>query len=272
MKERIFTAKSVDECLALAASSLGKEIASLEYEIVEQAKKGFWGMGASDAKIKVIYQPTPVEAAKEFLNTVFANMGLNEIEMEATESGRDIRLVLSGEGIGMIIGHHGEILDAMQYLTNLATGKVCDDNFHITLDAENYREKREKTLQNLARRTANRAKKIGRNINLEPMSAYERRIIHATIQDIEGVSTFSVGSDDSRRIVVSPDNQVKRQQKGDKKGNSNRSAVPAKKPEVEKPVFEKKFVIPERPAQVIVKAKSIDDILPDVEETSTFND
>ena len=263
MKKKIFTAKSVEECLALAAEDLGRDADSLEYVVLEQAKKGFLGMGATDAKVEVSYAPTPEEAANEFLQSVFTDMGLTDITVTSTEGGRDIRLVLAGSEIGTLIGHHGEVLDALQYLTNLAVGKVCDGNFHITLDAENYREKRETTLQNLARRTANRAKKIGRNISLEPMSAYERRIIHATVQDIEGVTTFSVGSEDNRKIVVSPENQVKRQP---------RSEAAPKKQEAEKPVFEKKYVIPERPAQVIVKAKSIDDILPDVEETSTFND
>lgn len=268
MKSKIFTAKSVDECLALASAELGKDASTLEHTVLETPKKGFLGIGATDARIEVFYALTPVDAAKEFLQAIFSDMGLSDITIEPTESGREIRLVLAGDEIGMVIGHHGEVLDAMQYLTNLAVGKVCDGNFHITLDAENYREKRQATLQNLARRTANRAKKIGRNISLEPMSAYERRIIHATVQDIEGVTTFSVGSEDNRKIVVSPENQVKRAPKSD----TSRPRTPAKKAESEKPVFEKKYVIPERPAQVIIKKKSIDEILPDVEETSTFND
>jgi hypothetical protein len=105
-------------------------------------------------------------------------------------------------------GHHGDTLDAFQYLVNLAANKKESDErkyTRITVDIENYREKREQTLRQLARRMAAKVKKTGKSISLEPMSAYERRIIHSEIQLIDGVSTNSVGSESSRRVVLYPD-------------------------------------------------------------------
>ena len=110
----------------------------------------------------------------------------------------------------MLIGHHGETLDALQYLANLSANKGDDDKSYakITVDIENYRAKREETLRTLARRLASRVRKSGRNITLEPMNPYERRIVHSEVQSIEGVSTYSIGSDDNRKIVICPEERM----------------------------------------------------------------
>lgn len=157
---------------------------------------------------------TPVTAAEgedrsfDFVNRLLANLG---IQAEATlytqdEGGR--RICITGEDAGMLIGHHGETLDALQYLSNLACTKknVNGERMrdHVTIDIEGYRAKREDTLRALARRTAARVQKTGRNVTLEPMNAYERRVIHSEIQGIPGVSTNSIGSENNRRVVVFP--------------------------------------------------------------------
>ena len=116
-----------------------------------------------------------------------------------------------GRSAGSLIGYHGETMDALQYLTNLAANKKSGEEEKreyqkILLDIENYREKRAETLKALARRMAGRVLKYGKNISLEPMSAYERRIIHSEVQGIQGVTTYSVGTDNNRRVVIALDN------------------------------------------------------------------
>ncbi len=142
----------------------------------------------------------------DFVKTVIADIGLNaEAELYACEDGTR-RINIVGDDASALIGHHGDTLDALQYLANLASARKNirgeRDKSRVTLDIEGYRAKREDTLRALARRMAQKALRNRRSVMLEPMSAYERRIIHSEIQSIEGVSTNSIGSDNNRKIVI----------------------------------------------------------------------
>ena len=142
----------------------------------------------------------------DFVKTVIADIGLNaEAELYSCEDGTR-RIAIVGDDASALIGHHGDTLDALQYLANLAsTRKNINgerDKSRVTIDIEGYRKKREETLRALARRMAAKAIRNKRSVMLEPMSAYERRIIHSEIQNIEGVSTNSIGSDNNRKIVI----------------------------------------------------------------------
>ena len=142
----------------------------------------------------------------DFVKTVIADIGLNaEAELYSCEDGTR-RITIVGDDASALIGHHGDTLDALQYLANLASArkniKGERDKSRVTLDIEGYRKKREETLRALARRMAAKALRNRRSVMLEPMSAYERRIIHSEIQGIEGVSTNSIGSDNNRKIVI----------------------------------------------------------------------
>ena len=142
----------------------------------------------------------------DFVKTVIADIGLNaEAELYSCEDGTR-RIAIVGEDASALIGHHGDTLDALQYLANLASARKNSkgerDKSRVTIDIEGYRKKREETLRALARRMAAKALRNKRSVMLEPMSAYERRIIHSEIQGIEGVSTNSVGSDNNRKIVI----------------------------------------------------------------------
>ena len=142
----------------------------------------------------------------DFIKTVIADIGLNaEAELYACEDGTR-RITIVGEDASTLIGHHGDTLDARQYLANLACARKNihgeRDKSRVTLDIEGYRAKREETLRALARRMAAKALRNRRSVMLEPMTPYERRIIHSEIQGIEGVSTNSVGSDSNRKIVI----------------------------------------------------------------------
>ena len=142
----------------------------------------------------------------DFVKTLISDIGLNaEAKLYTVEDGTR-RITIEGEDAAVLIGHHGDTLDALQYLANLASARKNNkgerDKSRVTIDIEGYRKKREETLRALARRMANKAKRNKRNVMLEPMSAYERRIIHSEIQNIEGVSTNSIGSDNNRKIVI----------------------------------------------------------------------
>ena len=142
----------------------------------------------------------------DFVKGVIADIGLKaEAELYSCEDGTR-RIAVVGEDASALIGHHGDTLDARQYLANLASARKNSkgerDKSRVTIDIEGYRKKREETLRALARKMAAKALKNKRSVMLEPMSAYERRIIHSEIQNIEGVSTNSIGSDNNRKIVI----------------------------------------------------------------------
>ncbi|MBR5295928.1 MAG: protein jag [Clostridia bacterium] len=259
MKEITFTAKSVEEALALASQELGKTAEEFDYVVLEEPKKGFLGIGATDAKVVVKYSLTLKEATDDFLQTLIRNAKIDAtIHCEEKENG-ELAYSLVGNDLGVLIGHHGEVLDSLQYLLSLVTNRHGDDYVRVSIDIENYRAKRENTLRALARKTAGRVKKSGRNVTFEPMSAYERRIIHSQAQEVGGVTTHSIGSGDERRVVMSPIG-------GPKKEAKNKSEQGADKPKV---VYEYN---PVREPRTIVKAKSIEDInLADVEDTEMVN-
>ncbi len=169
------------------------------------------------------------ECALNFANTLLRDMG---VDAEAKFTGSEPsgiggntypRIEIVGDGAGILIGHHGETLDAIQYLVNLCAHRNGDGSskefVKIIVDIEDYRQKREETLRSLARRTAAKAQKYKRNVSLEPMNPFERRIIHSEIQGIENVSTHSVGSDENRKIIVcydGPDKADRRRKNGSK--------------------------------------------------------
>ena len=205
-KEVITTAKTIEEAVALAVQELGAPDADkIEYTVLEEPKKGLFGIGATNAKISASYTVGGELNALEFIKTVLKDMNITaDVEMTDGENGEK-RITVSGESAAILIGHHGDTLDSLQYLVNLAANKKETDErkyTRISIDIENYREKREETLKKLARHMAEKVKRTGRNVVLEPMNAYERRIIHAEVQGIEGVSTNSVGVEGNRRVIL----------------------------------------------------------------------
>lgn len=143
------------------------------------------------------------KVAKDYVAAILKGMGVDEVEINVSEDEESISLDLDcGNGYGYIIGRRGETLDAIQYLTRLVINKGKDDYRRVSINAGNYRQKREDTLKELAKKQAERVKKYGRNVCLDPMNPYERRIIHTTVQEIEGVSSHSVGSESDRKVVI----------------------------------------------------------------------
>jgi spoIIIJ-associated protein len=212
-KEITVSAKSVEEAVAKAVAELGAPSADkIEYTVIEEAKKGFLGIGASDAKISATYVLGGEYEALAFVEKLIKDMNINaDITMNDGDNGEKIIAINGkeaeeGNAASILIGHHGETLDSLQYLANLAANKKIDgkkgDYVKIAVDVEGYRAKREETLRALARKMASKVLKYKKSVMLEPMNPYERRIIHSEIQNMEGVSTNSIGSENNRKIVI----------------------------------------------------------------------
>ena len=169
----------------------------------------------------------PVENdATEYLKSILVGMGFTDVSVTAREAEEDVYFEITcGEDYGNIIGRRGETLDALQYLTRLFVNRANDNNKRVALNVGDYRARREETLRALAKRQAQRVLKYGRSSSLEPMNPYERRIIHTAIQEIEGVTSHSVGEGDRRRVVVTPEGGEKRgNYRNDRRGGRERKA------------------------------------------------
>lgn len=206
-KEVITSGKTVEEAVENAVRELGAPSAEkIKYTVVEEPKKGIFGIGAVPAKISAEYVTGGEEEALRFIKKLISDMNIEaDIQMTDGENGEK-KITVNGEGASVLIGHHGETLDSLQYLANLAANKKEDgekrEYVKISVDVEGYRAKREETLRALARRMAQRVLKYKKSVMLEPMNPYERRIIHSEVQKIDGVSTNSIGSENNRKVVM----------------------------------------------------------------------
>lgn len=211
IREAICTAPTIDGALDAACRELGLERGEVEFEIIDNpVKKKFGLFGGNPAKVRayvVIPDKTPAQAAVEYLEGIFDAMGINPVEIQVEEKEDSAIITLSGEGLSCIIGHRGETLDSLQYLTGLVANRVNNDYYRITIDSGNFREKRENTLRALARRIAITAAKTGRSQSLEPMNPYERRIIHTTVHTVKGAISWSIGDDADRHVVIGPESK-----------------------------------------------------------------
>ena len=262
MKQEIIKiAKTTEEAVKAAAAELGVSVEEVEFEVLEEAKRGFLGMGAAPAKVKVTYIFKPLEAARSFIETLIKDMELDATVTIHEDGAGEALITISGEGAGTLIGHHGDTLDSLQYLVNLAANKKETDErkyTRISIDIENYREKREETLKKLARHMAEKAKRTGRNVVLEPMNAYERRIIHSEVQGIEGASTNSVGVEGNRRVIIFPEGGSSA--KGDRKGGRGGKNRGGKKPQNKAPKKEEAVQAEEIRAEVAVSEEKAPEI------------
>lgn len=240
MKTVRITAKTIEAAVAEGLKQLGISREEAVVHVVEQPSSGLFGLihkkmavvdisapdeevpaeepkqeepapapkaeetekkGREDFVFKQEEQDKTAEEAKKFLASVFKGMHL-DVTMECLMNEERILLNLHGEGLGILIGKHGQTLDALQYLTNLAAGKAFHHHYFVLLDVENYRERRKDTLEALARRLAAKVKRTGEPVKLEPMAAGERRIIHLALQDDGAVTTESEGEAPHRYVVI----------------------------------------------------------------------
>ncbi len=209
-REVIATGKTVDEALEKGYTELGVAREDVQFEILDLPKKGFLGIGGAPARVRVYQEISKAQVAVEYLKNIFEKMGLDQINIELKEEADCAKITLTGEGLGVLIGRRGETLDALQYLSGLVANRLEGGYYRIIVDGGNYREKREKTLETLAKKVSSQVIRSGRNVTLEPMNPYERRVIHATVQNIDGVTSVSVGEEPARRVVISCVNPPKR--------------------------------------------------------------
>lgn len=206
VKEAIATGDSVEQAFEEACKLLGVESHEAEFEILELPEKKKFGLfGGAPAKVRAFIKSGPAEAAADYLKQVLGQMGIPSVEITIAEQENGALLTLTGDDIGFIIGHRGETLDSLQYLSGLVANHVEDSYYRITLDIGNYREKRKETLEALGKKMAAKALKTQRNCSLEPMNPYERRIIHTAVQEVEGVKSWSEGEDLARHVVIGPE-------------------------------------------------------------------
>ena len=199
------SAKTVADAVTLACQQLAITSEKLEYEVVDEGKAGILGFGAKPAIIKARVKATLEDNVKFFLNDVFAAMNIEVVvNVEYDEKERNMNIDLAGEDMGMLIGKRGQTLDSLQYLVSLVVNKETEEYVRVKVDTENYRERRKATLENLAKNMAHKVKRIRRSVSLEPMNPYERRIIHAALQDDKYVTTHSEGDEPYRRVVITP--------------------------------------------------------------------
>lgn len=195
------SAKTVQEAVALALAELRLSKDDVIVNVIEEGSKGIFGLGAKDAVVEVTSNVNPEDRARDFLNDVFTCMGMR-IDIDITREDKMMKVNLSGENMGIIIGKHGDTLDALEHLLSLAVNRGDGDYVKVILDTENYREKRRATLVRLAENLASSISEQKKKITLEPMSSNERRIIHATLQNNPNVDTYSIGEEPYRKIVI----------------------------------------------------------------------
>jgi spoIIIJ-associated protein len=202
MKKITVTGKTVEEAVKQGLLELGVTEDQVKIDIIEQPSKGLFGMfGSKDAKIEMEYIVDPIQEAIQFLQEVLQCMDLN-VQIEKHAEDEIVHLNLTGKELGIIIGRRGQTLDALQYLVNIVANRHTKTHLRIILDAEQFRERRRKTLEDLADRLAGRVGKSRREIVLEPMSPHERKVIHSYLQDRSDVKTYSKGEEPNRRVVI----------------------------------------------------------------------
>ncbi len=220
IKEVTVTADSVEEAEVQARKQLGTD--DVKIEVIKQPEKKKFGIfGGSPAIVRAYVVLTPLESAKKYLEEILGLMGIKNVVITADEVDGGAVLNIEGDEIGFVIGHRGETLDALQYLTGLVANHVEDEYYRISINIGNYREKREKTLEILGRKLAFKACKSGVRTSLEPMNPYERRIIHTAVQRVRGAVSWSEGENLQRHVVIGPDPDYKSDYRGGYRGRSN---------------------------------------------------
>lgn len=198
------TGKTIDDAKRAALEELQVAENMVEFEVLEEPSKGFLGLiGNKPARILArLRELTPAEKAEEFLTSIFEAMKL-EVRIAPMDTKDGVVMNLIGENLGILIGKHGQTLDSLQYLANLAANKgLVEDKVRIILDIENYRSRREDTLRRLAMRLADKVRRTGERIVLEPMNRHERKIIHMALQNNYRISTYSSGEEPYRKVVI----------------------------------------------------------------------
>jgi len=203
MADRIeISAKTVEAAVAEALATLSAVESEVKITVIDPgAKGGLFGIGGKPAKVLVERILSPADVAKNFLKELTLAMNLS-VQIETRTRDKQIYINMSGDNMGLLIGKRGYTLDALQYLVNLAVNQNSEPNASVVLDTENYRKRRRETLESLAQGIARKVKSTRKSVTLEPMSRFERHIIHTALQNDRYVRTTSEGSEPYRHVVI----------------------------------------------------------------------
>ena len=203
MTDRIeISAKTVEAAVAEALAALGAVESEVKITVIDPgAKGGLFGIGGKPAKVLAERLQSPADVAKNFLKEITLAMNLS-VQIETRSKDRQVYVNMSGDNMGLLIGKRGYTLEALQYLVSLAVKQNCDPHVSVVLDTENYRKRRRETLESLAQGIARKVKSTRKSVTLEPMSRYERHIIHTALQNDRYVRTTSEGSEPYRHVVI----------------------------------------------------------------------
>ena len=204
MEYEEFSAKTVDDAITAACEKLGVTSDRLDYQVVEEGKSGFIGIGSKQAVVKAAVKTDNInDKAEKFLKEVFGAMNMTvDVAVEYNEEEKTMSVNLTGDDMGVLIGKRGQTLDSLQYLVSLVVNKGNEEYVRVKVDTEDYRERRQATLENLAKNIAFKVKRTRHSVSLEPMNPYERRIIHSALQGDRYVTTHSEGEEPYRHVIV----------------------------------------------------------------------
>ena len=205
--KQVFTAASVEEAKQLAAEVFGTSEDKITFNVLEEPKKGLFGKVKGEAKVEAEYSETKTDIAVKYIKSVLEAMEVTNATVVAQENEDGAVIEINGDGFE-------ELLDSLQYLSSLVCNKIDKEYFRISTDCNGFREKRKAQLEELARKIANNVKKNGRSSALEPMNPYERRIVHAAVSEIEGVTSQSKGEEPYRKVIISSTNPRKFDDRG----------------------------------------------------------
>lgn len=194
--------QNVEEAVESALAQLQTTRDRVAIEVLDEGKKGFLGIfGSRKAEIEVTLQLDAIEEAEKFLQKVCEDMGL-DVKIDVDRQGKNVIFKLSGDKIALLIGKRGQTLNSLQYLTQLVANKYSKQYLTIMLDAEDYRKRRNDTLVQLAERMAQKVLKTRKEVALEPMPSYERKVIHTALMKYDNIETYSNGKDPYRHLVI----------------------------------------------------------------------
>lgn len=194
--------KSVDEAIKNALDELNCTIEDVIIDVLEEPSKGLLGIVKRPAIIKVTLREKPEDNALRVVQELLAKMNIN-YEIDKVEvKDNQVRINFTGKDMGLLIGYRGETLNALQFLAGLIINKNKEERINLTLDVEDYRKKKEESLEALAIRLSNKVKETRKNVIMRPMNSQERRVVHTALQGDPNVSTYSMGDEPNRKVVI----------------------------------------------------------------------
>lgn len=201
MKKR-YEGKTFEAALEAACLDLKKDRADFHTDLIQQETKGFLGIGAKKCIIEVSINDDPASYLENYLNNLFGEMGINDFKSDVKLNGETIDIQLDGEELNSFANEKFDVMESMQFLLAVTVNKVFDGHYKINFNINDYKEKSISRIQALAVKSAKQVQKTRKRVILKPMSAYQRRIVHEKLQGFDNITTFSIGSEPERKVVI----------------------------------------------------------------------